>query len=85
MEEENQVSVEEKEMMITRILEYITAHPKVLYTVPGAVALYFTWPLLMLTWTWLPWALLAYTYYNTIPVAKLKKVYKYIISLKDHI
>lgn len=85
LHEDNEVSAEEKEMMINKILDFIKEHPKVLYTVPGAIAIYFTWPILMLTWTWLPWAILAYTYYNVIPVAKLKRVYKYVMTLKDNI
>lgn len=54
------------------ILEYISAHPEVIYKgVPVVAILYILYPFIFTFWTWLPWIWASYQTYRIIPKGSL--------------
>ncbi len=64
------------------IVEYVMAHPHILYKgIPVVAVLCLAWPLIFTFWSWLPWMWASYLTYTIIP----KGTFSLVLSIfKDN-
>lgn len=71
------------ESMAMTIAEYVKDHPAFLYKgLPVIAGAWMMWPVLAVTWIWLPWIYVTYEIYNRVPAETIRQIYTYISTLK---